>query len=99
MAAHVSHGLLYALMVIVPLAGYVRVRAGGFPIEMLDAIGFPALVPKSEALAATAKSVHYYGGGAIMVVLAAHIGAAVFHGVVKKDGIFSRMWPPAGRGL
>ncbi len=91
--AAATHGLLYALLFIMPVAGYVRVRAGGFPIEALDAVGFPALVPKSEALAGFAKSVHFYGGWAIAILVAMHVGAALHHGLIKRDGVFSRMWP------
>jgi cytochrome b561 len=95
--AGLTHGALYVLMVVVPVAGYVRVRAGGFPIESLDALGVPGLVPRSDALAELAKTAHYLGGIAIAVMLVAHIGAAFFHGIVKRDGVFSRMWPPMGK--
>lgn len=97
--AGLSHMALYALMVVVPVAGYVRVRAGGFPIEALDAMGAPALVPRSDALAELAKSIHYGAGLAIAGVIALHVGAALFHGIVKRDGVFSRIWPPLGGGL
>lgn len=91
--AGLTHTLLYALLVIMPIAGYVRVKAGGFPIESLDAIGLPALVPRSDALAEVAKSIHFYGGVAIAILVAMHIGAALHHGIIKRDGVFSRMWP------
>lgn len=97
-AAHATHIALYALLLIMPLAGYIRVRAGGFPIETLDALGIPALVPRSDALAEMAKAVHFYGAFAITVLLMMHIGAACMHAIVLKDGVFSRMWPPFGKG-
>lgn len=93
LAAKATHIGLYAMLLIMPLSGYVRVRAGGFPIEALDAMGIPALVPRSEALAEFAKTVHYYAAYAFIVLIAMHVGAALFHGLVRKDGIFSRMWP------
>lgn len=96
MAASASHLGLYALLVIVPVAGYVRVKAGGFPIETLDALGIPSLVPRSDALAEVAKTIHYFGGLGIAAIIAAHVGAAAFHGIIKRDGVFSRMWPPFG---
>ena len=95
--ARLTHLALYALLVILPVAGYIRVRAGGFPIESLDALGLPRLVPRSDALAATAKAVHYGAGLAIAAVLAMHVGAALMHGIIRRDGVFSRMWPPFGR--
>jgi cytochrome b561 len=96
--ARLTHLALYVLLIILPVAGYVRVRAGGFPIESLDALGIPPLVPRSDALAETAKTVHYVAGVTITVVLALHISAALFHGIVKRDGVFSRIWPPIGGG-
>ncbi len=96
--AGATHAALYGLLFVMPLAGYVRVRAGGFPIEALDAIGVPALVPRSDALAAFAKSVHYFGGLAIMAIILMHVGAALYHAVIRRDGVFSRMWPPFSTG-
>lgn len=94
--AAITHYVLYALLLVVPLAGYIRVRAGGFPIEALDAMGAPGLVPRSDALAAVAKSVHYAGGIALAGFALLHVGAALHHGIFRRDGVFSRMWPPLG---
>jgi cytochrome b561 len=74
------------------------VRAGGFPIEALDAIGVPPLVPRSEALASAAQTVHFLGAWAISALIALHVAAALYHGLVVRDGVFGRMWPPVGRG-
>jgi cytochrome b561 len=95
--AGLTHLALYALLVVMPVAGYVRVKAGGFPIEALDAAGLPSLVPRSDALAEFAKSVHFYGAYAIAFLVALHVGAAAYHGIVRRDGVFSRMWPPVTR--
>jgi cytochrome b561 len=88
-----THGLLYGLIVLMPVTGYIRVRAGGFPIEMLDTLGIGTLLPKSDALANAAKSLHYAGAWALVALLALHIGAALQHALIKRDGIFQRMWP------
>ena len=93
-AAKISHGALYALLFLMPLAGYVRVRAGGFPIEGLDLLGIGTLVPRSDALADVAKTIHYFGGLAIGAFLLLHVSAAAYHGMIRRDGVFSRMWPP-----
>ncbi len=89
-----THVALYVLLVVMPLAGYVRVKAGGFPIETLDAMGLPSLVPRSDALAEVAKAVHFYGALAIAAFVVLHVGAALQHGLLKRDGVFSRIWPP-----
>ena len=96
-AAAASHVALYVLMVAMPLSGYVRVRAGGYPIEALDAMGVPALVPRSEALAKAASTFHQVAAFALIGVIAIHVGAALQHALIRRDGVFQRMWPPVAR--
>ncbi|WP_405406021.1 cytochrome b [Paracoccus sp. Ld10] len=95
--AGLSHLALYVLMVVMPLSGYVRVRAGGFPIEGLDALGMPTFIPRSKSLADAASTLHEMAAWALIAVIALHIGAAVHHAVVRRDEIWSRMWPPRVR--
>ncbi len=95
--AHATHALLYLLLLVMAVSGYVRVVAGGFPLELLDALGAPRLAPRSDPLAETAKAVHYYARFALVALILAHIGAALHHGLFKRDGVFSRMWPAGAR--
>lgn len=97
LAADLSHLALYVLLFVMPLSGYIRVRAGRFPIEGLDALGIGTLIPKSEALAETAATVHFYSAFLLMAVIALHVGAALQHALIQRDGVFSRMWPPVSR--
>jgi cytochrome b561 len=96
-AAHASHGLLYMLILVMPLSGYIRVRAGGFPIEALDRLGLPTLVPRSDALANAAKLIHEIGAYAIVALLLLHIAAALQHALLLRDGTWARIWPPVTR--
>jgi len=91
--ASLTHMILYTLIVVMPVSGYVRVRTGGFPIELLDALGIGTFLPKSDAIANAAKSLHYAGAWALATVIALHVGAALQHALIKRDGVFQRMWP------
>lgn len=91
--AGLTHWGMYGLLLVMAISGYVRVRAGGFPIEYLDMLGVPPLVPRSEALAETAKTIHFWARFPLVALILMHVGAAAFHGIVKRDGVFSRMWP------
>jgi cytochrome b561 len=95
--AGLTHVLLYVAVLVMAASGYVRVVAGGFPLEWWDALGVPRLAPRSDALAATAKTVHWAAHYVVIALIAMHVGAALFHAVIKRDGVFSRMWPSAGR--
>lgn len=98
LASRVVHLGLYAMLLFMALTGYTRVAAGGFPIEMLDALGLPRLAPRSDDLAETAKTMHHYGRLVLIALIGLHVGAALFHAVVLRDGVFGRMWPPVRRG-
>lgn len=91
-----THWLLYAGLTVMALSGYTRVVAGGFPIELLDALGAPSLVPRSDPLAESAKAVHFYVHYAVIALVVLHVLAALYHGLVRRDGVFSRIWPPIG---
>jgi cytochrome b561 len=94
--AAVSHAGLYVLAIVVPVAGYVRVRAGGFPVEWLDGLGAPSLVPRSDALAQVAQTAHYVAALGFAALVGLHVLAAIYHGTIRRDGVFGRMWPPLG---
>lgn len=94
LAASAVHWGLYALLAVMAVSGYVRVTAGGFPIELLNALGVPPLLAKDEVVADAAKAVHATAIFGLLALIAAHVGAAAFHGLVRRDGVTARMWPP-----
>jgi cytochrome b561 len=96
LASEVVHWGLYALLLAMGVSGYVRVTTGGFPIESLNALGIPPLLAKNEPVAAIAEAIHAACAFGLIALIAVHVGAAAFHGLVKRDGVFSRMWPPYG---
>ncbi len=95
-AAKAAHWALYGMLLVMTISGYVRVRAGGFPVEMLDALGLPSFIPRSDSLAETAQSIHTTGRFVLVALILLHVGATVQH-AIKRDGIFGRIWPPLGR--
>ena len=96
-AATATHVGLYFFLIVMAISGYVRVTTGGFPIEMLNAIGVPPLLPRADAVADVAKAIHATARYGLIALIALHVGAAILHGVWLRDGVFSRMWPPFAR--
>ena len=97
MLAGLTHALLYLSVLVMALSGYVRVVAGGFPLEAWDALGVPRLAPRSDTLAKAAKSIHWATHFVVIALIALHVAAALYHALVRRDGVFARMWPAAGR--
>jgi cytochrome b561 len=94
MGAHAVHGLIYVLLVLVPLLGWAGVSA--FPA--LPTIGgwqVPGLpfVPQDPAVASQIFQAHAAAALLLTALVLLHIAAGLFHLLVKKDGVFQRMWP------
>ena len=88
------HWLLYALIVIVPLTGWLRVSPGNRPLNwfgLFDVPKFP-IVPRSpEAFAASQG--HTVTAYVLTALAALHIVAALYHRYGLKDRVLARMLP------
>lgn len=92
--ARLTHGGLYLLLLVMAVSGYVRVTTGGFPIELLNAIGVPPLLPVYKPVSEAASAVHEVTKFLLIGLISLHVAAAALHGLVRRDGVFRRMWPP-----
>ena len=90
-AAHLVHGLLYALFFAVPLVGWAYSSAAGFPVVLYGVIPLPDFVPHDKALAEAIKPWHGTLAWTLAVVVGAHVAAAIKHQFIDKDGLMSRM--------
>lgn len=91
-ASDAAHKALYVLMVLVPLLGWAAVSA--YPARgVLFGLSLPPIMPVNQALAGTLFTLHKLAAIGLALVMAAHIGAAFMHLIVKKDGVFRRMMP------
>lgn len=89
--AHLSHYLLYALMFAVPIVGWGMLSAGGYPITLYGALHLPPILPHDAALYATLRTTHTVLAIALFLVFLAHLGAALMHALVFRDGVFESM--------
>ena len=88
----VTHISLYLLLVVMTVSGYVRTVGDGFPIELLDILGIPPLLPSMPEAARIALVVHQVTAYLLTALVAVHVGAAVQDALIDKRGIFRRMW-------
>lgn len=94
LAANSAHLMLYALMVMMPVTGYLFSAAGGYSLPWFGLFQWPRLVPVGKALASTWQYFHDWGADIIYVVLALHLAAVAWHHFVMKDDVLARMLPP-----
>jgi cytochrome b561 len=97
LAARAAHGLLYALLVAIPVVGYVLVVAKGHDAAFF-AWDVPSLLGKDEPLAKLAKGAHEWLSNVLIAIVAVHAGAALWHHLVARDGVLRRMLPHGRAG-
>ncbi|WMJ71361.1 cytochrome b [Stenotrophomonas sp. 24(2023)] len=91
LAAKASHGLLYALMLAMPLVGWAMLSAGGYPIVLWGDVHLPAIVPHTPALYTALRNAHSLLAYVLFATVLMHVGAALFHLWVRRDGVFQAM--------
>ena len=89
--AHGGHGLLYILMIAVPIGGWLYSSALGFPIVWFSVVHLPNLVAKDKALADMIGPVHETAAWTLIIVALLHAAAAIKHHFVDRDNVLKRM--------
>jgi cytochrome b561 len=91
LAAQLSHYALYALMLGMPLLGWAMLSAAAYPVVVLGGIVLPAILPQSDLLHTWLWDAHFYLAFAFFGLVLMHVAAALFHALVRRDGVFQTM--------
>lgn len=92
LSAKLLHLALYALMVVMPLTGWLLLSAAGKPIPFFG-LHLPALIGENKDLAGQIKEVHEFVGTAGYFLIGLHAAAALYHHYIKRDDTLTRMLP------
>ena len=98
-AALATHRLIYLLLVLAPLAGWLQASASGLSVNWFGLFQMPDLVPKSRALAELFRLAHLVCVALLAALVAGHVAAALRHALLLRDGVLHRMlpWSPRAR--
>lgn len=91
-ASKAVHELLYLMLLVVPVLGWLGVSAYGAR-GTLGGFSLPEILAKNVPLAKSLLALHSYAAMALVALLGAHIGAALLHRFILKDGVMKRMLP------
>ena len=90
-AAKASHVVLYALMLIMPLVGWGMLSAERYPIVLYGPLRLPPILPHDLTLYAWLRDLHTDLAYPFFATFLAHFGAALFHGLIRRDGVLESM--------
>lgn len=91
--AHAGHLALYALMVVIPLSGWLMSSAKGVQTVWFGVLPIPDLLSRDKELGHLLEEVHSLLNWGLMALVAGHIGAALKHHVIDRDDTLTRMLP------
>jgi cytochrome b561 len=95
MVSRITHWAIYVMLILVPIIGWRAISHYG-PFEPFG-IKLPAIAAQNEDLATQAFFYHKVAAYLLIALIGMHVGAALFHYVIRKDGVLRRMWVRAGR--
>ena len=91
LAAKLSHLLLYALMLVLPLLGWAMISAAGDPVMLGGSLQLPGILPADPRVFASLRKAHTFLAYLLFFTVLAHLAAALFHGWVRRDGVLQSM--------
>ena len=91
LAAHLSHYAFYVLMIAMPLIGLGMLSAAAYPVVLFGGVHLPAILPQSDSLHTLLWNAHFYLAFVFFALILLHVAAALFHALVRRDGVFEAM--------
>jgi cytochrome b561 len=88
-----THFLLYAILIVLPLLGWINANARGWTVWLLGIIPLPTLVAPESAWGAEMGDVHQIVAYLLLGAAALHVAGALYHQFVLRDALLSRMLP------
>jgi cytochrome b561 len=87
-----SHASLYALLVLMPITGFLATNAWGFPLKVFEVLPLPSPIGKDEAIAKALSFTHWCGAVSMGTLLAAHVAGGLYHRFMARDALSRRMF-------
>jgi cytochrome b561 len=91
LAAKLSHVLLYALMLALPLVGWAMISAAGDPVMLSSSVRLPALLSADAPTFALLRKAHTYLAYLLFATVLLHLAAALFHAWIRRDEVLASM--------
>jgi cytochrome b561 len=93
LAGRVSHFALYALLLLMPIFGWLMSSARNFPVSWFGAVTLPDMIGPSEQAYRFFHEGHEFLARVLFVLALLHIAAALKHHFIDRDDVLLRMLP------
>jgi cytochrome b561 len=90
--SHATHGILYLLLLVIPISGFLMSAAHGDPVSWFG-LQLPALVSKGAAIGRPAHETHEILSNVLLAIVGLHVLAALKHHFITHNDVLRRMRP------
>jgi cytochrome b561 len=97
-ASKLSHGLLYALLVLMPVVGFIASNFTKFGVTYFGLFKIGPFFAENKTLYELFQGIHHAAADVLVIVVVIHVAAAFKHLLYDKDGVFYRMLPGGRSG-
>jgi len=91
--ASLTHWALYALLLAMPLSGWILNSASGYPLQWFGVFNLPAIAGKDQNLRELTGDIHEWLFWALVTLAVLHAAAAFYHHLFLRDATLARMLP------
>ncbi|MDR7008053.1 cytochrome b (plasmid) [Paraburkholderia strydomiana] len=91
--SHVTHGLLYLALVIVPVLGWANASSRGWSVKLAGLLPYPSISPVGSSVGHEMGDIHGYLAWALLALIGLHVAGALYHRFILKDLVLQRMLP------
>jgi cytochrome b561 len=95
-AAHINHVLFYVCLISLVASGFIESNFTRFGIRFFGH-PLPVLGWDDRGIYRFFNRIHVYTSYVFAVLIAVHVGAALKHLLIDRDGVFQRMLPGSSR--
>ncbi len=88
-----THWAFYALFAVLPVLGWAAASAQGARVRLAGVIPLPLLMPKDDPFGKAMATVHPTLALTLLGLIALHVAGAMYHALIKHDGVLGRMLP------
>lgn len=92
--ADLVHGVLYAILLVLPIIGYLHRLAGAHDVSFFGLFNWPIIIGGNEQFRLLTGTVHIVLAFTLLALIVLHVSAAIKHAIIDRDGTLGRMmWP------
>ncbi|TSD85480.1 cytochrome b [Mycobacterium sp. KBS0706] len=97
LGSHALQVLLYVLLIALPILGWLWAGERGWPVSLFGFAALPDLASRGSSFGRLAGDLHGLLSNVLLVLVGVHVLGALYHAVVRRDGVMQRMLPAPRR--